>query len=265
MDFRLLAPAADLADLVDSYWIVESECTEAIEQKIIPDGYPEIIFHFGDPYEIRLGDDWRRQASGLLAGQITRWFALRNTGRTAMVGIKLMPHAPNRLFGLDMNRFVDRVVDIGEALPGRLDAFARELRDGDDAHRVAILDSFLRGLRPPPDPGDPVARALGLILASRGTQAIADLCAQVGVSERTLERRFRKAVGLTPKLHSRIVRFARLFRAIDDERPDLGELGLDAGFYDQPHFIRNFKAFTGVNPSRYRFANRDLANFFLRR
>ncbi len=45
----------------------------------------------------------------------------------------------------------------------------------------------------------------------------------------------------------------------------LGDLGLQAGYYDQAHFVRNFRRFTGECPSRYGFAAVDMANFFLRR
>ena len=95
---------------------------------------------------------------------------------------------------------------------------------------------------------------------------VADICKQTGCSERQLERMFRKYIGLSPKLYSRIIRFAHIFQVVQGSKEMNGsQLGIASGYYDQSHFIKNFKAFAGEEPSGYFFDQSNLANFFLRK
>ena len=63
------------------------------EEKIIPDGYPEMIFHYKDPYFIDIEGQWQKQDRYLLAGQIRNHFFLKNSGRSGIFAIKLQPTA----------------------------------------------------------------------------------------------------------------------------------------------------------------------------
>ncbi|MGC4021921.1 MAG: helix-turn-helix domain-containing protein [Cyclobacteriaceae bacterium] len=74
---------------------------------------------------------------------------------------------------------------------------------------------------------------------------------------------FRTYVGLSPKFYARIIRFNKIFSLIEKNDPQWIDLMNEAGFYDQSHLIRNFKAFTGEDPSAYNFSKKTLANFFL--
>ena len=266
MTYRLYPPDPGLADLIDCFWIVEDGDVAVVEQKIIPDGYPEAIFHYGDPYDIRLADTWERQARSLVAGQISRFFHLRNTGRSAMVGIKFKPHALAHLFGLCMDLLTDRVLDLHALLPGSFDALERDLREaGDDSARLHVLNRELSKL-PVRDPvPDAVTAAMGLIFESHGLMPVAELCARAQVGERNLERLFKRCIGLTPKFYSRVIRFSAIFRNVREQSVTLSDLSVHSGYYDQPHFNRDFKAFTGEDPSRYGFGQRNIANFFLKR
>jgi methylphosphotriester-DNA--protein-cysteine methyltransferase len=94
---------------------------------------------------------------------------------------------------------------------------------------------------------------------------IEEIINAIGIGERQLERLFRKYVGLSPKFYCRIIRFNYIFQLMQEQSPRLIDLTYDAGFFDQSHFIRNFKAFTGEDPSRYLFDEKNLANFFLKK
>ncbi len=95
--------------------------------------------------------------------------------------------------------------------------------------------------------------------------AVAVMAQSIGLSERQLERLFKKYIGLSPKFYTRIIRFSTIFELIQQEDPGWAGLAYESGFYDQSHFIRNFKAFTGEDPSRYGFDEKNMANFFLKK
>jgi AraC-like DNA-binding protein len=64
-------------------------------------------------------------------------------------------------------------------------------------------------------------------------------------------------------LFARIIRFSYIFQLVQDNHQSWCGLAYEAAFYDQSHFIRNFKDFTGENPADYKFEEKNMANFFL--
>lgn len=267
MLFKRISPAPGLEQIIECYWIIENDDPAPQLQKIIPDGFCEIIFHYGDPYRIQLKADWETQSHSLLAGQIRQYFFLENTGISGVTGIKLQPAALTHLFNLDMHLFTDRVVPLPETLGKRLEALEQSLlatRDHDVV--VSLLDEYFTKLLSTtayvPNAAD---NAVQLIFSHKGMIPVKDIIAQLGTSERQLERVFKKYIGLSPKFYARIIRFSTIFQLIRENAPEWVGLAYESGFYDQSHFIRNFKAFTGEDPSQYGFSEQNMANFFLKK
>jgi AraC-like DNA-binding protein len=121
---------------------------------------------------------------------------------------------------------------------GALRALEEELRTG-----LAATPSRGLGL---------VQHAGGRIAASRGTVPVGALSDAAGVSGNHLAAQFKSHVGVTPKRVARIYRFARLIVSVDARRPvDWPGLAQTAGYFDQAHFGREFKDFTGYTPTEY--------------
>jgi methylphosphotriester-DNA--protein-cysteine methyltransferase len=98
---------------------------------------------------------------------------------------------------------------------------------------------------------DPLAMAaVRDLLAAGGARRVSEVGGRLGVSARTLERRFRRQVGMGPKLFARLARFQEVLRQ-GSGRTDLPGLALDAGYYDQPHLLRDFREFVGLAPREY--------------
>jgi AraC-like DNA-binding protein len=92
-----------------------------------------------------------------------------------------------------------------------------------------------------------------------------ELSEAAGVGERQLENLFKKFVGLSPKFFARIIRFNYIFRLAESHGDNWTRLAYEAAYYDQSHFIRNFKKFTGESPAAYAFDEENMANFFLKK
>jgi AraC-like DNA-binding protein len=122
-----------------------------------------------------------------------------------------------------------------------------------NAERVAVVDAFLvkrlRARRP-----DPLARAAAdAIRGAGGALRIRALAKALGTSQDPLEKRFRRVVGASPKQFAKIVRFLRVVRGFETGR-SLTELAHEAGYFDQPHLVRDFRAVTGEAPERFLLA-----------
>lgn len=253
--------------MIECYWIVENDDVAVRQEKIIPDGYPEIILHYADHYKINLNGTWSLQTPDLLGGQISRYFYLENTGRSGMIGIKLFPTALRHLFGISMHTLTDSVVDLNSVLGHSLDGIGNAVRDAiNHTEQIEVLNVvFSDAASKRAEVDHLIDRIVESILQKQGLITISELTETFGVGERRLERLFREYVGLSPKFYSRIIRFNAIFSLKQQGLDSWMDLVYETGFYDQSHFIKNFKEFTGEEPSEYLFENQNMANFFLKR
>ena len=267
MRYQRYQPPAALANIIECYWIIEDADTVVRAQKIIPDGFTEIIFHYGDPFRININGHWQLQGNSLLAGQINKHFYLENTGASGILGIKLQPAGLTHLFNLSMHPFTNAVVDLHTVAVIKMDAIEKAVRSNmSPDEKIALLNTYFTSLlHQTPFVETPVDRALNLLMQQHGMVTVAALVQMAGVGERQLENLFKKWVGVSPKLFARIIRFSYIFQLVQDNQQSWCGLAYEAAFYDQSHFIRNFKNFTGENPSDYKFEEKNMANFFLSR
>jgi AraC-like DNA-binding protein len=119
---------------------------------------------------------------------------------------------------------------------------------------LRVLEEELRSrlAAAPPRGLDLVRYAGGRLAASHGAASVSALADAAGVSGNHLAAQFKSHVGVTPKRVARIYRFARLILSVDAVRPvDWPGLAHTAGYFDQAHFSREFKDFTGHTPTAY--------------
>jgi len=157
-------------------------------------------------------------------------------------------------FDLPLHELFDETVPLGDLTPADEIDRAREgiANATDDAERVSIIEEFLfaRYQRRQAKGDAVVAEAVRAIRAARGTVRIGSLAETLGIGQDRLEKRFRAAVGTSPKQLASLI---RLHRAIAAYRPgtSLASLSAEAGYFDQSHFTRELRAVTGDPPQRF--------------
>lgn len=168
-------------------------------------------------------------------------------GETASILVRFTPQGAACL-GVPVSELTGKSLPLDDLLPpGRVrEARARLLEARATSDRVAAVERLLLGL---PFAADPlIARGLELIEErSGGDSIVASMARALAISERQLERRFLQRVGLTPKRFAALRRFERA-TAMAEGAPSLTDAALAAGYYDQSHFIREFRRFTGSAP-----------------
>jgi transcriptional regulator GlxA family with amidase domain len=182
-----------------------------------------------------------------------------------MVGIKLQPWAIKVLFGCDMSRYTDLVCDVASIGFGQIDELI-EIACSDLVFETKVKqleELFTKILKRRSDHNTKGIHATRLIIEKRGAISISEVAEEAGISERSLERFFQGYIGLSPKFYSRIVRFSNIFKLVKADQFQWSQIAFLAGYYDQSHFINNFKEFTGEEPGSYGFSEKTLANFFL--
>jgi AraC-like DNA-binding protein len=263
MNFIRIEAHSKLHQFIECYWMMQSEDPIPRLEKIIPDGFTELIFNYGDLYKAKTNNSWHLQTANLLAGQIKSYFYLENTGKTGSVAVKFKPAALTQLFGLNMGIYVDQIIDLDTFDNERLRCLQNKLLpyQGEQESRQ-ILDNYFISLIPEAT-NNPLEHVLELIFSKNGMLTVNEMTIAAHLGERQLERLFKRYIGLSPKYYARIIRFNYIFQLIKSKKSSWADIVYQSGYYDQSHFIRDFKAFTGEDPSSYYFEASNMANFFL--
>jgi AraC-like DNA-binding protein len=229
-----------------------------------------LIVNLGAPFRIRAGTDIAAvdYADGVVITVPTRAMEFSYPAVTRSVGVHFKAWGPAPFLPGPAAELCDLPVTLEEVW-GR--PSVAELRDrlataaGPQEMLMLLEDQLLRLLSetasdfPFAVTGKSESTGLGLvrhtssvIAAASGAVAIGDLSVAAGVSSTHLARRFKEVVGVTPKRLARTCRFSAIVLAMDPAGPvDWLELAARAGYYDQAHFINEFRTFTGMTPTRY--------------
>jgi AraC-like DNA-binding protein len=264
MEYSTFVPNSALQNLVEYYWMVEGNDSDP--QKIIPDGCSEIIFHFGDRYKICQDDEgFQIQSLALLAGQIIQPIILQPTGSSGVLGIKFKPNGIWKLFGWNMKAVFNKTVSLKEFLAAEItDIILDEITNSSThAERIKIVESFFIARLEHLEKDDRVTLLVEEIKSTLGQISVKDLSSKYKISRRMIERSFNEQVGISAKVYSRLIRFKNVFELLQKPELSRAEVTYISGYFDQAHFNKEFKMFSGEDPASYFKQNHAFSNFFM--
>lgn len=194
-------------------------------------------------------------ADGWFMGVWTRRFLFEYPAWVRLVGVHFKPWGMSPFVDMPATELRNRWVPVDAVWQRSLDRIRNRI--GDIASATETLRAAEEELRS--RLAEAPSRGLGLVLqtsrrleASWGALPVSALADAAGVSGNHLATQFKSHVGVTPKRVARIYRFAQLILSVDALRPvDWSELAQMAGYFDQAHFSREFKDFTGHTPTQY--------------
>jgi AraC-like DNA-binding protein len=181
-------------------------------------------------------------------------FSRRIEGEGLVFGIKFRPGGFYPFIQSPVSKLTNRVVPLAEMFGADGTTFQMAVfAERADQEKVAVATEFLRRLTPE---RDATAEAMGALverIAVDHTITTVDTLAQrSGYSVRSLQRLFSRYIGVSPKW---VINRHRLHEVVDrlanGETVDWTRLALDLGYFDQAHFIRDFKAIIGRTPGEY--------------
>lgn len=255
MEYAFHPAPASLQGLIEGLWCLRDDGATEKVQTIYPDGFCELIVHFGRPPRCRDERGWHEQATTLFASQRLSAVRLRREAALDCLGLRLRPEA-SALLGTDVLRATrERIVDLAslDASLGRaLRSAARDFAGGQPDRLWRLCERRFATF----EVDAVVARAVDAIRKRGGQLRIESLASEAGLSLRSLQLRFRRAVGLTPKEFARLVRLQATLRALDSGVGRLTDVAIDGGFADQAHASRELRRVTGLAPARLRAALR---------
>jgi len=246
-----LEPPPELATWVEHYWTVAWELDD-------PGFVAEVVSHPSVHVTVESGDRPRFGhvlPAGLVHGVITRRFSQQITGSGRVFGVKFRPGGFGAFTGADVGAWTDRVVPLAAAFgAGLADALVGDVLPLEsDAARAAVVHELLLSRVPVRDERYDEVLAIVREIQDDPTLTTVELAARRHArSERTLQRLFRRYVGVGPKWVLQRARLHDAVHRIDSGLvTDLASLALELGWFDQAHFTRDFTALVGQSPAAY--------------
>lgn len=255
--YRLRPPAEPLRRYIENYWFVSHAPGEDVELRVevFVDARADLIFNFEAPY--------RREVIGGATTQHDR----SNLDAQRLVPIRILQHGAVRIVGVRFHlgglapftRLRVAEWSGGTPLPERV--FGDETRQLEWALRAEpdlavsgkMLDEFFLGRLGCDGAQATFERALSALVAGGGRAPVSRLAEVAASSPRQIERLFARGLGFPPKTVGRVLRFQSSLRLLmADPGVSLGEVAADAGYFDQAHFVRDFRLFSGGVPRGYR-------------
>jgi AraC-like DNA-binding protein len=268
LNYFEIAPSTPLARHIECYWFLSGRPAAFPDaHRILPDGCMEIVINLGAPIRrVNPNGIVEVQPRRMLVGQMDQHVTIRPDGQIDVVGIRFQPAGAFGFLRFPLSRLRNQTVAADEVLANFLNVSDLLTEASDTPQRVSAIEAFfLAHLSQHTLPGDALLEAaVGSVLRNAGRISVDALAREVRMGSRELERRFHEKVGLGPKRFCRIVRFQDVFRRHGLAEDAWAAVAVDCGYYDQPHFIKEFKRITGETPPEF-FSRLDpVTGFFTR-
>ncbi|MFA5327056.1 MAG: helix-turn-helix domain-containing protein [Prolixibacteraceae bacterium] len=242
-------PTDILKPFIKTYRIIESQ--EELENRVLPNTSLAIAFRFKGVNAYNTGTE-KIHLPGITFSGLRKSVRLINYSKnTSTLIVLFKEYGASAFFREPLHELFEKSISLDCIIHPNELAFVEELltEAENNSQRVAIVEQFLLRKINHFKPDSLVLAAVSKIKSAKGLLRIKELTDELYISNDAFEKRFRKAVGSTPKQFASIVRMSYLIQHKTSER--LLDIVFDAGYYDQSHFSKDFKIFTGLTPTEF--------------
>ena len=257
MKYTEIAPGESLKNYVKCFYLYESETSVSFVDKAFATGCIEIMFNLGN-------GQWQTEENGNfittpgieLWGQIIQPLSFKSLGKNTMFGIRFFPHTASIFLNDNVELFNNKVTDYKNVAGNAVHQLHVKLLAPQALDkRVEITEAFLLQRLSLSEKGLNRIHLIGNIIRELKQEDFFDnidnVASRYGITSRYLQKLFLQYTGLTPKLFSKINRFQNSLLLVAKQNESLTSIAYECGYFDQSHFIREFKSFTGSTPSGY--------------
>ncbi|WP_350285002.1 AraC family transcriptional regulator [uncultured Croceitalea sp.] len=256
-------PSHNLSRYIKHYLVFRITNNDKKHYRHFANGHSGLVFTFNKKELVSLYSKNSLPAS-FVFGQVSEYQDFFVDGSTSVVIVLLQPLGLFALTGIRSSTFTNRIEEASLILGKEISGLHERLFFSSNAiEMIGLLNSFFvekfDGLACDHNPY--VSSFISLALQKKGNVLVKDVCSQLGLNERKVQRLFSEQIGITPKKLLNNIRL-HFFIGLTKHRDQnsLTNIGLEAGYYDQAHLIREFKKTVGFNPSTYLKTNRLAVN-----
>jgi len=254
MTDQVFYPSAALAPYVMYFWTCAHDCD--VREVMFPTGSLELCI------DISSGDTIRHRGERSMVVPrvevLGHWniptSASIKKGNTCLI-TRFRPYAGSMFFPEQVSAFTNQSVDLYDLCgPAASEFICRIMDQPELSRKVAVLEAFLlaRLGSARPDWQKMVLVAAICDSIARNTESfdLRGLSAEFGISDRYIQKLFLQYVGIAPKSFFSVQRFNKSLRMVRSAEMSLTNIAYECGYYDQAHFIKEFRGYTGMAPSQ---------------
>ncbi len=257
MKYETYEPHQDLSAIVKCHWTLEVPADlDAPKQRVIPDGCIEMCFILGDDVKRFTSDTaFIIQPRAMVFGQITKPYFVQPTGYVNTFAVRFYPYGFANLISQPIHQLADKETALSDLFDTHKVADLEKsiVNATTTRERIEAIEQFLLDKLQDQLVIDQVVKStIDILIMTRGNNSIATIMKNDSASRRTLERKFSRQVGISPKQLGKIIRLQAALKSMlnrTDEK--LTRIAYENQYYDQAHFIKDFREFTGTNPGDY--------------
>lgn len=270
MRFQNIVPIPQLKGIVNKMWLFESEGRVPDEdmKMIVPNGMAKLTIPFRNGVSGKNKDYFHlsKESQITLIGiqDMPAIVDIEHDAFHGNIGIEFSPLGAYRLFQLRQSEITNKLF----LLEDILGKSAREIQDmiaqtESTDKKIQMIQAYLVQLLTKSQPDQILDYCIKNILHSKGLITVSELERKTGYSSRWLHEKFIQKVGLSPKNLSSIVRFNQIYKQLarGSESSSFKD-DIYHYFYDQAHFIKDFKRFTGYSPLKFANSENEFGRIF---
>jgi AraC-like DNA-binding protein len=261
MLYRRYNPKPPLDALIGCFWFAQGFEGSHVFERLLPNGESGIVIDLREePVRIYDGqniDKFESYAPAIFCGARTDCFVIDTSRQERVIGIQFRPGGAYPFLRMPAHEAANSAFALDDVWPGEAILLREELLAATSVEQMfkTLERSLLARLRPATT--TPAVAFAARCLGSRNPGLrVAEVAERVGMTSRRFMDTFRDQTGLSPKAFQRVRRFQHVLNALHIREPrsfdgNFAALAADCGYYDQPHFIHDFRHFSGLTPGEY--------------
>lgn len=262
-------PSEELQKSIKCFWYDKIEYgKDSSNFEVVPDGYAEIIFYFGNELSIFCKDKPKSLPSPFMMGLLNEPAIFTSTDALKIIGIRCYPWTVFDLLGLSSAKGKDGVQVFEHPIAG-LQLTLNTLILGDKIKEaIEVVEQYFLTTQSQPGTKNLLYKAGAAMTAAKGNIPVSEVAAASHATVRTLERNFKQSSGYTVKDVSGLMRFEQVRNQLWlDPSSNIASLAHEMGYTDQSHLNREFKRYSGTTPAvfarnaRQKIADSDFVAF----
>ncbi|MDR1813558.1 MAG: helix-turn-helix domain-containing protein [Tannerella sp.] len=268
MAVHFAIPSPSLSPYIKRYWAIDNtlERGQTCVQRILPTGFCELMLYFSPRPQI-VDPDRSIADNAALYGHLGEYYDIEYQGDLDVFSIVFQPQGLMQFFSFPLNEIFNINVPL-QHFTGQVGRDLEERMGSVDSFeaRVRIVENyFIASLQKQYEEYEfrRLHHVIETLVRRRGEVSIDDMASEACLSRRQFERIFAERIGSSPKQYLKTIRFQRaLYEKQQNNGLTMTELALDCGYYDQAHFIADFKSICGQTPLKFFQENEACSDFF---
>jgi AraC-like DNA-binding protein len=250
-----IEPIRILSKYIKNYFIVDIDNPIDFlpNERVYPCGYATMVFHYGSPSKFQKKNSSKYiEPNIVICGQQTNYYDLSLSGKTGMILIVFRPHGVKSFFNFPITELLNENLSLQDLINNEaIELEDKLLNSPNNKQRITHLENFLIERLIYNNEFERVEHAIKMIENTKGQIKAQNIASEVCLGIKQFERTFSKYVGINPKKFASIVRFQNVLQIESKNNNSMSQLAYNNGYYDQSHFIHDFKSLTGLTPKAF--------------